>query len=270
MKITAQWQECIDNFAISQRAGGARETTIRTRREHIEWLARRVGCGPWDVTTEMLINLVGQQQWKPETRRSRRASFLEFYRWGKRTKRTKTNPAKELPKIRAEIGAPRPANSKDVDFAMVVADERTLRILRLAYEYGLRRGEIVLVHDHDLVDDLVGTSLVVHGKGGKDRIVPLLDDFARELKRACNGGWAFPGQIDGHLSARRVGELGTEVLPSGLHSLRHSFGTRAYAKEHDLLAVQELLGHSTPTTTRRYVKTPPDALRHTIEAIRAA
>jgi hypothetical protein len=61
-------------------------------------------------------------------------------------------------------------------------------ILRLAGEAGLRRAEIAQVHDHGLVEDLAGYSLTVHGKGGHIRVVPLADDVAELVIRACQDG----------------------------------------------------------------------------------
>lgn len=50
------------------------------------------------------------------------------------------------------------------------------------------------------------------------------------------------------------------------HTFRHRLATRAYAGTRDLLAVSELLGHSRPETTQRYVLLPDDALVAAVEA----
>ncbi|WP_419817020.1 tyrosine-type recombinase/integrase [Glaciibacter flavus] len=141
-------------------------------------------------------------------------------------------------------------------------------MLRLAHDAGLRRREIALVHSDDVFEDLHGWSLRVHGKGNKERDVPLTPRLAFEL-RALPYGWAFPGAIDGHLSPRRVGELAVDVLPSPwtIHTLRHSFATRAYGHESDLFVVQELLGHASPATTRVYVQVQSSKLRSTVNAV---
>ena len=146
--------------------------------------------------------------------------------------------------------------------ALAAADDRVRLMLQLASREGLRRGEIARVHSDDLTRDLGGSSLLVHGKGGAERIVPVGDDLARML-RHLPYGWAFPGAIDGHLSAARVGELVSAVLPRGwsAHPLRHRFATVTYAGCHDLLTVQQLLGHSRPETTQLYVQLPDDSLR---------
>ncbi|HET6299160.1 MAG TPA: site-specific integrase, partial [Kribbella sp.] len=54
------------------------------------------------------------------------------------------------------------------------------------------------------------------------------------------------------------------------HSLRHRFASAAYAVDRDLRAVQELLGHSKPETTARYVATPDGALRAAVAGVTAA
>jgi integrase/recombinase XerC len=82
-------------------------------------------------------------------------------------------------------------------------------------------------------------------------------------------GYLFPGKIDGHISADRVGHLLAAVLGDGwsAHTLRHRFATQAYACAHDLFAVQRLLGHSQPQTTLRYTQLQDDSLRAAIRGL---
>lgn len=130
------------------------------------------------------------------------------------------------------------------------------------------RGEVAIVHSNDLMDDLVGHSLVVHGKGGKRRIVPLPQSLGRTLAQSPSG-FLFPGDDGGHLSPRYVGKLIRDLLPGEwtMHTLRHRFGTRAYALTSDLLLVQEMLGHASPSTTRRYVEYDRNRMRSAVEEL---
>ena len=100
------------------------------------------------------------------------------------------------------------------------------------------------------------------------RIVPLPQSLGRTLA-AQPAGYLFPGNDAGHLSPRYVGKLIRDLMPAGwtMHTLRHRFGTRAYALTSDLLLVQEMLGHASPTTTRRYVEYDRTRMRAAVEEL---
>jgi integrase/recombinase XerC len=140
-------------------------------------------------------------------------------------------------------------------------------MVMLAAQAGLRCVEVSRVHTDDIVQDFEGWSLHVLGKGGRRRVVPLTRRLALEL-RALPRGYAFPGKIDGHLSAAYVSKLVSRALPDGVtaHMLRHRFASRAYVGAgRDIRAVQELLGHSSVATTQVYTKVPDGALRAGVE-----
>ncbi|PDQ34140.1 MAG: hypothetical protein B5766_12980 [Candidatus Lumbricidophila eiseniae] len=263
--ITAAWLEAIDAFILALCAAGHPGTTVVTRRQQLQHLARRVGSDPWVLTSEDLLGYVAAQAWAQETRRGRYSAFREFWRWGKATGRCRKNVAKVLPRVRASAPAPRPVPDAVYQIAVRRADERTALILRLAHDGGLRRGEIAVIHSNDLIQDFIGWSLLVHGKGNKKRVVPLPPRLALDL-RARAEGWVFPGDLDGHLSPRRIGELAVDVLapPWTIHTLRHSFATRTHALDGDTLTVQRLLGHASADTTARYVLLGDERLRGTV------
>jgi putative tyrosine recombinase len=148
------------------------------------------------------------------------------------------------------------------------SDWRVRLAVRLASELGLRRGEVARVRGSDLVRDLRGWSLIVHGKGGKARIVPIAADLALEVDRR-GPGWLFPGADAGHVSPEWIGRLVGRALPAGvtMHALRHRFATRAYERTGDLVAVQRILGHESPQTTLRYLAIADETLRAVVEAV---
>lgn len=261
--VPASWQGPIHVWGMSMAAAGRSVATMATRTDHLRRLARAMLVGPWDVTSDDLVRWAGAQVWSRETRRSVYASVRGFYAHGVAAGLVSRSPAEALPRVRAGEPAPRPVPERIYSAAVGVADRRTRIILRLAAELGLRRAEIAQIHAADLTDDLTGRSLVVHGKGARVRAVPLGPDLARLIESECDGGWLLPGRIGGHLSARRVGELATEVLPEGwtLHTLRHRFASVVHAATGDLIAVQRLLGHASVATTQRYVATDTDRLR---------
>lgn len=156
--------------------------------------------------------------------------------------------------------------------ALSVAPPAVQLMVRLAAEVGARRGEVAQVRpDRDLIEDLVGWSIVLHGKGDKDRVVPLPAALAAQL-RAAGPGWLFPGNDGGHLSPRWVGTLVKRALPEPwtMHSLRHRAATRWWEQSGgDVFLVQELLGHASPVTTKLYVKVPNEKARLVVEAAAA-
>lgn len=196
-----------------------------------------------------------------------RSALRGFYRWAVEIGHSADDPTAILPVIRSAVHPPRPAPEDVVDQALIHSDERIGLMVRLAARQGLRRGEISRIHSTHVVPDLVGWSLRVHGKGGKVRIVPLAADIARDLLSRPQG-WIFPSPSGGHLTAHHVGKLVQRALPDGwtAHTLRHRFATAAYSGTRDLLAVQELMGHSRPETTRGYILLPQDSLRAAVAA----
>jgi len=145
---------------------------------------------------------------------------------------------------------------------MTRSDERVRLMVDLAARHGLRRSELAVVNTDDMLRIGDGWSLVVHGKGGKDRLVPLQADTAAAMRRR-GPGWVFPGLTDGHLGVDRVGRLVADALPGiwTAHTLRHRYGTKVWHGSHDIVALQELMGHASITTTRIYVQEDQAAMR---------
>lgn len=211
---------------------------------------------PGDVTEADLIGFLAQP-WAPETRRSAVSSLRVFFTWAHERDLVPSNPAKNLPSIKIPATTPRPAPELIIADALERATSRERLMVLLGAFEGLRRAEIAAVHSRDVE----GLSLRVLGKGGRTRLIPLHPVVAAAL--SAYDGFVFPGHHAGHISPDRVGRIMHALLGAGwtTHTLRHRFASNAYAVQRDIRAVQELLGHSTLTTTQRYVAVPDDALR---------
>lgn len=266
--LNREWEEAIEGFLSHERASGKRSNTNNARREHLQHLARRVTTGPWTVTADALHDYLAAQTWAIETRRGRRTTLQRFYAWGIYRGKVAINPVDSVAKIKMVAGKARPAPDRVYQEALMAAGPREMLMLRLAAELGLRRAEVAQVHTRDLMEDLVGHSLIVHGKGGRERIVPLPVSLGRTLA-SSEPGYLFPGRDNGHLSPRYVGKLLSALLPGQFsgHQLRHRFASRAYALTSDLLLVQEMLGHASPATTRRYIQFDRDRMRTAVERL---
>jgi integrase/recombinase XerC len=265
-----RWETHTTDWTMWLRAVGRASTTINTRVEHIRWLARDTTADePWTLTTGDLVAWLGSHDWARETRRGVRASLRAFWRWAVMDGRADKDPTTALPAPRPSVPAPHPTPEHAYAAALHHAPPSARLMLQLAAEYGLRRAEVAQVHARDVGETSNGWTLTVHGKGGRERQVPLTPAMAWALRTKCQGGYAFPGQVDGHVSARWVGVRISRLLPPGLsmHGLRHRFASNAYRLSHDLLGVQRLLGHASPTTTQVYVLVPDGRLRTIVDAV---
>lgn len=267
------WTRAINTYTEHQVWEGLARTTIGLRTAQLGRLAREVGVpDPWRVSGPQLVSwATGYVDWSAETRRSHRTTLRGFYRWGVDQGHLDRSPALALPRVRPSAPNPRPVADAMFAAALMAADADERLMLRLAGDLGMRRGEVAQVHTRDVVEDLDGWSLLVHGKGGRERMVPMTRTIAREV-RARPTGWVFPGDDGGHLSPRWIGTRVGRLLPDGwtMHKLRHRAGTRWYEQSAgDTFLVQELLGHADPKTTRIYVKVRGDRLRAVVEAAAA-
>ena len=132
---------------------------------------------------------------------------------------------------------------------------RNRALVELVYSAGLRASEAVGLDLEDV--DFDREQLHVHGKGGKERIVPLGEEAAHLLARYLHE--ARPELVRGAENAIFVSARGKRLDTSTLrrvfahpHSLRHAFATHLLEGGADLRTIQELLGHSSLSTTQLY------------------
>jgi site-specific recombinase XerD len=133
---------------------------------------------------------------------------------------------------------------------------RNRALVELVYSAGLRSAEAVGLDlgDVDFEQELVH---VRHGKGGKDRVVPLGEEAAHWVARYLHD--ARPGLARGANDALFLSATGKRLDTSTLrrliphpHRLRHAFATHLLEGGADLRTIQELLGHSSLSTTQIY------------------
>lgn len=227
------WRRDIDDYLLNLNAAGQRPATIRLRKTVLCAAAHGLGRPPADVTAEHLLDWLGKQQHlSPEGRKTYRSTLRGFFVWAYEMDRVRDYVADSLPKVRCPLG-------------------RGAAVCR--------RAEAAQAHTGDLMD---GGLLLVHGKGGKRRIVPI-SDYLAALIRDTPHGYLFPNGTGGHLTAEHVGKLVSRALPGDatMHTLRHRYATRAYRGSHNLRAVQQLLGHASIVTTERYTALCDDEVR---------
>ena len=191
--------------------------------------------------------------------------------WAAKSGRLAHDATEGLPAARVPGGVPRPATETAIRDAVNRASAKQRLMLLLAAYEGLRRAEIARLR----VEDLTAGGWHIIGKGGHERLVPMHAALVEELLayRAHTGigaGWLFPNPDGtGHLTPEHVGRTTSRLLPPGvsLHKLRHRFASQAYASAYDIRSVQELLGHSSPGVTARYVAVPTPQLEAAVLAV---
>jgi site-specific recombinase XerD len=151
------------------------------------------------------------------------------------------------------------AEEVDAVLEQVTGDEplavRNRALLELVYSAGLRSREAV---DLDLGDvDFEQEAVHVRGKGGKERIVPLGEEAAYRLRRYLERSRPelVRGAEDALFLSARGRRLDTSTIRRLLphpHRLRHAFATHLLEGGADLRVIQELLGHSSLSTTQAY------------------
>jgi integrase/recombinase XerD len=136
-------------------------------------------------------------------------------------------------------------------------------ILQTTYACGLRASEVLGLRLAD-IDSSRMVLWVRHGKGGKDRGVPLspalLEALRAHWRRLRPATWLFPGQTPtgqrslGALQrvCRRAVRAAGFAKKVSLHTLRHSYATHLLEAGVDLVTIQRLLGHRDLQTTARY------------------
>ncbi len=257
------WITPIRNWELLLVSKGQTTATVNTRVRHIRSMARGLKIDhPMLVTTDNLIQWSGEKEWAPETRNAYHASIRTFFRWYSQHSGIE-NPATSLGSVRRPTPPPRPAPDTAIKAAIIDISERTRLILLLAAEIGMRSAEIAQLHSNDLIQGIDGWGkVVIHGKGGRQRILPVPPGIMALIKhQAPEGGYIFPGKLDGHLSAPWIGKLASRALPGiwTLHTLRHRFATTGYQHGgRDLIAVQKALGHESIETTKRYTASSLD------------
>ncbi len=156
---------------------------------------------------------------------------------------------------------------------------RNRLILKIIIYTGVRVSEILNLKMKDIFKEDNVYLLQIKGKGNKPRVVMIKSSIIEnDLKywldmRVCNSDLLVCNQKGERLTQAYVSRIVENILISagirkeknGAHMLRHSFATLLYAKHHDLILVQEALGHADINTSRIYTHFDKDRLYKTTE-----
>ena len=215
------------------------------------------------------------------------SALKKFFEYLKKHNYLLTNPSVELESPRSKRGLPRTILSVSEMFQLLAQfqgeDPLALRdraVFEVLYSSGIRRAELEgLKVDSVLFQD---KTLRVEGKGGKERLVPLgqeaLKALEAYLKRGrprlhANGSQALflssrRGRLRAHAvlsSLRKAAARAGITRPIDLHCIRHTCATHMLKNGADIRYIQQLLGHSSLTTTQVYTRVENTDLRRMLD-----
>ena len=213
------------------------------------------------------------------------AAVRSFFRYLARENILENAAARNVRTPRIRRGLPRPLSEKDAARAIEQAGEqkvkwlgaRDVALLTLLYGAGLRISEALSLKRGDVP---LPASLTILGKGGKERVVPLLvvvreaiETYEKSIPFSgtkasalflSRRGKAMSPREAQLLMARLRGALGLSERATP-HAMRHSFATHLLSNGGDLRSVQELLGHASLSTTQTYTQIDTKKLRDVYE-----
>ena len=238
--------------------------TVDAYRRDLAQLARFLGASPATATTEDLERYLAELRaagLSAATIARRVAAVRSFFRHQQLLGTRDDNPGAELDLPRRPRRLPDPPKRAEVEKTLDALEGdgalalRNRALVELVYSAGLRSREAVDLElgDVDFEQELVR----VRGKGGKERVVPLGEEAALWLSRYLRDArpeLARDGQQALFLSfrGRRLDTSTLRRIAPHPHRLRHAFATHLLEGGADLRTIQELLGHSSLSTTQVY------------------
>jgi len=226
---------------------------------------------------------------------ARRLSALrQYYRFLISEEQREDNPTTTIDSPKQGRTLPKTLSQSEVNALIKTASQpataervRLTCLLEMIYATGLRVSELV-----GLPLSSVGEEeqfLVVSGKSGRDRIVPLSDTAQTAIKNyidvrkqfigaedtGSQAQWLFPSRTSdsGHLTRQRFAQLlkdlareaGVDESRVSPHILRHAFATHLLSNGADLRSIQKMLGHADIATTQIYTHIVDEALEKTVK-----
>ena len=264
--------------------GSSSNTLVAYRRDVLDFLSfLTIHSGNKNGASQLdSIDQVSMRSWIAENRRSGKtsrsiarqlSSVKSFYKWF--AKRRGIDPTmvlitkapkfqKKLPRALSKEAAKEISQSIDLTDNEPWVIARDTAVILLLYGCGLRISEALSLKYSEMP---LTDTLKIHGKGDKFRIIPILqiareavENYLNTLPFTLNGNDnIFRGVRGGSLNPRSI-QLVMKLIREKLgiasnatpHSLRHSFATHLLTSGADLRSIQELLGHSSLSTTQIY------------------
>lgn len=238
-----------------------------------------------DVTADDLQNYLAGLPDKASSIARKASSLRGFYKFLMLEKIIRVNPAAALEIPKRQKTLPKFLTIDEIDLLISSAGDiknsvRLRAMIELLYASGLRVSELCELP----TTAILGDKLLIHGKGAKERMVPMhqsaRDALSKWLemsdapKNKSGVKYVFPSNsTTGHITRDGFFKIlkkcavlaGIDPHRVSPHVLRHSFASHLLAGGANLRAIQTMLGHEDISTTQIYTHVLPEALRNTVE-----
>lgn len=214
---------------------------------------------------EKFLQNLSRNNYSKTTLNRKIASVTAFLNWCSKTKQINVPDTSNLKALKTEKKLPNIMTSNYINTLLneiptsTTKEIRDRAIIEILYSSGLRVSEISNLKLNDIKKDL---SLRVLGKGNKTRILPMTKQAYKyyelwlnnrvNISKSDSGDFLFLGIHGNKISDREIRRIVKLRLGTFPHSIRHTFATHLLDGGADLRVVQELLGHTDPSTTQIY------------------
>jgi integrase/recombinase XerD len=247
-----------------------------------------------DLSNKIHVKGQNRNQIAVRTVARRLSALRQFYRYLVSENVRGEDPTSTIESPKQTRTLPKTLSEGEVDALIKTASEqgggesvRLVCLLEMLYATGLRVSELVGLPMSAISEG--NQFIMVEGKGGRERMVPLSDQAQKAIEAYTSirpqfvgmddagrqGKWLFPSRTSdsGHLTRQRFAQLLKDLARAAKidedrvspHILRHAFATHLLSNGADLRAVQKMLGHADVATTQIYTHIIGKKLKKTVE-----
>ena len=229
---------------------------------------------------------MAQEGMSPATIKRKKSSLQSFFTYFMSQEKVKQNPAAVVPTPKLKKRLPKVVEQSAIDQLLAIDVDFTIEedwnkinqkmLVRLLFETGIRRAELSNISEKDI--NVYRKSLLVFGKGGKERVIPIHSSMVEAITQYIRHKKInFPDIPSTRLFVTSTGkdiydkyiynmvntflDTVSEASKKSPHVLRHTFATALLNNGADISAIKDLLGHASLSATQIYTHTNIENLK---------
>lgn len=259
---------------------GCSNKTLTSYESDLRLANEAIPVGLMNATATDIQNYLSNLPDKPSSIARKASALRGFYKFLMLEKIITQNPTTNLELPKREHNLPKFLSPHEIELLISSAGDiktatRLRAMIELLYASGLRVSELCELP----MTGILGNKLLIHGKGAKERLVPMHDAAIHALNKwldargDIDSKYVFPSRgKTGHITRDAFFKLikkcavlsGIDPKRVSPHVLRHSFASHLLAGGANLRAIQTMLGHEDISTTQIYTHVMPEKLKETI------